>query len=143
MRCKYPFLAAMSALTAGCTVSSVFVDRSTGDEYKGQSVGSIYATQGQLSAEIEGESYTGSWAYMSSGGSTTMGTGSVVSSSGEVAVGTLSGFAVSAAGRGVVNMKGDKGSLIRCVYDWNEWSSSGIGECERSDGRKYDLRLKL
>lgn len=127
----------------GCSVTATLVDRSTGIEYRGKSVGNVYASEGRLQSEIDGETFIGSWSYMATGGSSTIGSGSVITSSGTSAVGTISAFDISAAGRGVVNMKGDNGSLIRCVYDWNEWSSSGIGECERNDGRKYDLRLKL
>ena len=58
------------------------------------------------------------------------------------AFGSLSAFGIPTGGKDTVNMKGEKGSLIRCVYEWNDWTVSGIGECERNDGRRYDLRLK-
>jgi hypothetical protein len=138
-----PIVLFLAASLSGCTVSSTFVDRNTGVEYFGKTLGAAVSSEGRLQAEIEGERYIGSWVYMADGGSAVIGTGTVISSSGQSAAGAVSGMSMSAAGRGVVNLKGDKGSLLRCVYNWNEWSSSGIGECERSDGRRYDLRLKM
>lgn len=135
-------ITAFFVFLSGCTVSSVFVDRTTGSEYRGKTIGGVYSSQGRLTAEIEGEVFDGSWAYMSSGGNVTLGSGTVTTSGGSSAFGTVSAFGMSTAGKGIVNMRGSKGRLIRCVYEWNEWSSSGIGECERSDGRRYDLRLK-
>jgi hypothetical protein len=129
-------------LLSGCAVSSTFIDRSTGTEYRGKTLGGTLSSLGELQAEIEGEAYQGSWVYMASGGSVIAGTGTTVTSSGSTAFGSLSAFGIPTGGKGTVNMKGEKGSLIRCVYEWNDWTSSGIGECERNDGRRYDLRLK-
>ena len=76
------------------------------------------------------------------GGGVAVGTSTTVSSGGSTSFGTLSALGMPSGGKGTVNMTGNKGSVIRCVYEWNDWTSSGIGECDRNDGRRYDLRLR-
>jgi hypothetical protein len=62
--------------------------------------------------------------------------------SGTAAFGTATGVAVSAHGNGLINMRDMAGSYIRCVFSFNGLSNTGIGECQRNDGRQYDLRIK-
>ena len=133
----------VSVITCGCSAMATFVDRTSGTAYQGRSIGSVYSSEGQLVASIDGENYSGSWVYMSGDGNITLGTGTAIASNGAAAFGNFTGIGLSTKGNGVVNMKGDAGSVLRCVYNWSEMSSSGIGECERNDGRRYDLRLKL
>jgi tetratricopeptide (TPR) repeat protein len=57
--------------------------------------------------------------------------------------GTGNSFSVnsSAQGNGLLNMTGSNGSFIKCVFDYNKSSNSGIGKCQRNDGRIYDLTI--
>jgi hypothetical protein len=135
-------LLSLLVLLSGCAVSSTFIDRSTGVEYRGKTLGGTLSSEGKLQAEIEGEVYSGSWLYMASGGSVITGTNTTVTSSGSTGFGTLSALGLPTGGKGAVNMTGNNGGLIRCVFEWNDWTATGIGECERNDGRRYDLRLK-
>jgi hypothetical protein len=138
---RFSFLV-LALLLSGCTVSSTFIDQRTGAEYQGKTLGGTLSSEGRLQAEIDGEIFQGSWVYMASGGGVAVGTSTTVSSGGSTSFGTLSALGMPSGGKGTVNMTGDKGSVIRCVYEWNDWTSSGIGECDRNDGRRYDLRLR-
>ena len=47
----------------------------------------------------------------------------------------------SAQGNGLLNLTGSNGSFIKCMFDYNKSSYSGIGQCQRNDGRIYDLTI--
>ena len=38
-------------------------------------------------------------------------------------------------------MTGSDGSFIKCAFDYNTTSKSGIGKCQRNDNRLYDLTV--
>jgi len=42
----------------------------------------------------------------------------------------------------MVNIRNDAGQFIRCVFDFSGLTNTGIGECQRNDGRQYDLRIQ-
>lgn len=138
-------LSHVSALTltlalGGCAASATFVDRTNGDEYAGKTGGTAHG-DGEISALIEGVSYAGHWIVSASGGGFSLGTG-FASSGHATAFGTSTGIGISAQNNGLINMKAADGQLMRCVFEFNGLSNHGIGECERNDGRQYDLRIK-
>lgn len=95
-------------------------------------------SQGKLSAVIENERYKGEWTYSASGGGFTIGSMQVIGSSGvNNAFGTAPTIPMS--GNGLIIMKGDKVSYIRCVYNFSEWSDTGVRRCRRNDGKLFDI----
>jgi len=64
--CSVGFLAGCAALRPA---TLTFVDRSSGNEYLGRTAsGTVGRSAGELSAAIEGSTYTGHWIYTPSGG---------------------------------------------------------------------------
>jgi hypothetical protein len=118
----------------------IFIDRTDGQEYAG-STGGTMSGDGDISAMIEGTSYSGHWIYSASGGGYSLGTASAYSG-GTSAFGTGTALGVSAQGNGLINMRSASGQFMRCVFNFNTLSNRGIGECLRNDGRPYDLRIK-
>lgn len=45
----------VALLLSGCAVSSTFIDRSNGMEYRGKTLEGTLSSEGKLQAEIEGE----------------------------------------------------------------------------------------
>lgn len=137
-------LLGIASLLSGCvavwpSARITLVDRTNGEEYGG-TTSSTGRTEGDLSAVVEGANYSGHWIYSANGGAYTIGSG-ITFARGAAAVGTGSALAVSAQGNGLVNMRDPTGRFIRCVFNFNGFSNSGIGECQRNDGREYDLRI--
>lgn len=126
-------------LLCGCAATVTLVDRTNGQEYTGKT-GGTGRSEGGLTAVIEGSTYTGHWIYSASGGAYSLGTG-VAFAHGTTAVATGSAIAVSAQGNGLIDMRDGAGHFIRCVFSFNAFSNTGIGECQRNDGRLYDLRV--
>jgi len=124
-------------LLSGCSVSSTFIDRQTGVVYAGRTVGGTYGSQGRIEAVIEGEKVSGQWTYMV-GGTSTSGIAPVNTGAAPV-VSVVTGS--SSAGKGLANLRGDKGSVFRCIFEWSAWTGSGIGECSRSDGETNEVWL--
>lgn len=131
-------------LLSGCAASLKFIDQQTGDVYLGKS-GSTLGNSGDVHALIDGESYVGEWIYSPDGGGYTLSTG-VATASGSggyaTATGTSMGITASAKGDGMLHMKGSAGHAIRCVFTFNSMSDTGIGSCQRNDGRGYDVTIK-
>ncbi len=132
---------AVSALLCGCAATVTLVDRTDGQEYVGRTIGGTATSEGKLSVLVQGSTYTGHWIYSASGGGYSLGTG-VAFAPGATAVGTASAVALSAQGNGLIDMRNEAGKFIRCVFSFNGFSNTGIGECQRNDGRLYDLRIK-
>lgn len=95
-------------------------------------------SSGDVTLTINGKTYTGRWVYVSGSGSLNLATATVVSGS---HVGSTTGMAVGlpSGGNGTMNLKAPDGSTLRCVYDYSEWSSSGVGVCQGNDGEVYDV----
>lgn len=134
-----PLCLVAAGLLCGCAATATFVDRTNGQEYTGKT-GGTGRSEGSLTAVIEGSTYTGHWIYSASGGAYSLGTG-VAFARGTTAVGTGSAIAVSAQGNGLIDIRDGAGHFIRCVFTFNAFSNTGIGECQRNDGRLYDLRI--
>ncbi|MEO8998340.1 MAG: hypothetical protein ABI227_05910 [Rhodanobacter sp.] len=124
----------------GCAANLTFVDRTTGQEYVGKTGGTM-SGDGNVTAAIEGEQYAGTWIYEPSGGGYSLTTAGAISG-GQAAYGQAVGVGISAHGNGLLNMRADSGHFLRCVFTFNAMSNHGIGECQRNDGRPYDLRVK-
>ncbi len=137
---RFTFLSFVAAgLLCGCAATTTFVDRTNGQEYTGET-GGTGRSEGSLTAVIEGSTYTGHWIYSARGGAYSLGTG-VAFAHGTTAVGTGSAIAVSAQGNGLIDIRDGAGHFIRCVFSFNAFSNTGLGECQRNDGRLYDLRI--
>lgn len=139
MRARNLVLSISMALSA-CSANLTFIDRTTGNEYKGKT-GSTVGNDGEMTAAIEGIEFAGSWIYSPSGGGYSIGSAFGTSGSAS-AVSTGSAVHVSAQGNGLMNMRAASGEFMRCVFNFNTMSSTGLGECLRNDGRQYDLRIK-
>ena len=132
-------LAVSCAFLTGCAVNLQFIDRATGERYSGVT-GSTYGSTGSAQAEIDGDHYAGDWIYSSSGGGYSL--SNAWASSG-TATATASGMGtfMSAAGSGMMNLSSDK-HRVRCVFNYNTFSKTGIGQCQREDGKAFDLLIK-
>jgi len=148
-----------ASIFGGCQSNArlTFIDKSTGDLYTGETGATYRASNGNVSALIENDTYSGIWSYQASGGSyslvsaNSVSTGSGQASDGYNTVnasgtsynyGTMSTSTRSAQGDGLINIKGFSGAFIRCVFTFNTRSSSGLGQCLRNDGREYDLTIQ-
>jgi hypothetical protein len=139
------YILAFLALTlSGCAASLKFIDRETGAVHLGLT-GSTASQSGELTASIEGEDYKGDWIYSPRGGGYSLGTSTATAyGPGGVATGTGTSFGVveSASGNGMINMWGSNESYVRCVFTFNSFSDTGIGECVRNDGKYFDLTIR-
>jgi hypothetical protein len=72
----------------------------------------------------------------------TVNTSSYGSSGYTTGTGTFTGVSPAMSGNGLITMKSDRGSFMRCVFSYSSWSSTGIGQCERNDGKSFDLIIK-
>jgi hypothetical protein len=114
-------VAPLLALLAGCAVSPMLVDRNTGRHYAGRSTGTLQTRSGEIETRIDGEKFSGVWAYIPEG-----------------FVGT------SESGKGSVTMNGDRGSILRCFFVYKStFSGKGIGDCAHTDGRSFELKIRL
>ena len=139
-------LAAM--LLSGCAAQLTFIDRTDGKIYTG-TTGGTQGSSGEASANIGGKSYSGPWIYSSVGGGYSLGNfSSTTTAMGRnihataFNTGTSSALLVSAQGNGLINLHSDNGSFIRCVFNFNTMSNTGIGQCRRNDGREYDFTAR-
>lgn len=133
------------ALLSGCAANISLIDRTTGNSYSGKTIGAALGGNGEIQANVEGTEYKGTWTYSATGGSLSLGSATTSAyGSGGYATAFSSGNSmnISAQGKGLINMKSSDGRFIRCVFDFNEWSNSGIGECQRNDNRLFDLTVK-
>ncbi len=130
---------------AGCTGSGAatmtFIDRTNGQTFVGSTLGRTTSGQGQMMVDIEGFSYTGQWIYAANSGGVSAVSGSAFGKGG-AAFGTATGISISAVGGGLITMRTEYGNAIRCGFNFNSLSNTGYGECERNDGRQYDLMIK-
>ena len=136
------------AVLSGCAAQLTFIDRTDGSIHLGTS-GSTASSGGEASVMIAGVLYKGPWVYSARGGGYSIGnafgSATVVMPSGtSTAFGAASSTALiaSAQGNGLINLRADNGTFMRCIFSFNSLSSSGIGQCQRNDGREFDLTIK-
>ena len=135
-------------LLSGCAAQLSFIDRKDGQIYSG-TTGGTAGSGGEALVNIGGKDYKGPWIYSANGGGYSVGNFSSNSTATAGAYratafssGSSSALFISAQGNGLINLYSDKGSFIRCVFNFNTLSNTGIGECRRNDGREYDLTLR-
>jgi len=75
-------------------------------------------SSGEAALTLKGKKYTGRWVYMSG-----------------------DPFAPPGAGTGTMNFTAPDGSSLHCMFQYSEWSRSGVGVCEASDGEIYDVQI--
>lgn len=142
-------------LLSGCAAKLSLIDRSNGTIHLG-TTGSTAASSGEASVAIDGVKYSGQWVYSQNGGGYSLGTGfangtsngTITGSGGTAFVNSnsqqtvvTSNYIASAQGNGLINLRADNGSFIRCVFSFNSMSNSGLGQCARNDGREFDLTI--
>ena len=134
-------------LMTGCSAKLTFIDNTDGKAYIGH-VPSATSSTGQATALIGGVQYSGPWVFSAQGGGVSVGFSNVsgtafsgARSGSFFGSGSSFGISDSAQGNGLLNMQGVDGSFIKCVFDYNKSSNSGIGKCQRNDGRIYDLTI--
>lgn len=153
---RQTIIALVFALLSGCAAKLNFIDRSNGEIHIG-TTGGTSGGSGDATATIDGVKFSGPWIYSASGGgyslsnfsSTSSATGTATSGLSTATThgfgstnGSMSTFAVSAHGNGLINLRGENGMYMRCVFSFNTMSNTGIGQCLRNDGREYDLTIK-
>jgi hypothetical protein len=147
---KRVFCLALTLALTGCAAKLNFIDRTDGTIHVG-ATGSTTSGSGEATVAINGTSYSGPWIYSSSGGGYSLAnfgttTTAVGGNTGGIGVasstGNVSAVTLSAQGNGLINLKADNGSFIRCVFSFNSLSNTGLGQCLRNDGREYDLTIR-
>jgi len=142
---KYVLVVMSALFLAGCAASLRFIDQEDGAVYLGKT-GATMGSSGALTAQIEGEQYEGEWIYSPRGGGYTLGTSSATAYGSQggfaSAHGTSTAVHTSASGSGLITMRSSGGSFMRCVFDFNTNSDTGVGQCQRNDGRLYDVMIK-
>jgi hypothetical protein len=116
---------------SGCTITPTFTERSTGQMYSGRTTGAMFNNDGRIEVNIDGENFSGNWTYMPGG---------TAGSSSSTLGGSKAGFG---SGKGLANLRGEKGSSLRCVFEFNSSSATGIGECMHGDGRVFDVTMRM
>lgn len=51
------------------------------------------------------------------------------------------GLMMPTNGNGQASLTAADGSHIRCVFSYNEWYETGMGECQGNDGEMYDVQI--
>lgn len=103
---------------------------------QGTAAGSL-SSSGKLTVALEGKTYAGEWVYQPQGG--TIGFGTAYSGT-SVATGTMFGAPMS--GGGMAHLSEPGGSSLRCQFTYSDWSGTGVGQCQRNDGKLYDMVIK-
>lgn len=133
---------AASLLAAACSHNVVMLGRESGAIGIGSAAASM-GNSGTLSVELLGETYSGPWVFMSNSGS--VGYGLINAYGYGANAGAVSGsattFSQSTDGRGTVLMSAPSGATLRCEFDYNSWTSTGLGVCEHSGGEVFDLQI--
>jgi hypothetical protein len=124
----------------GCGHNLYFTGRTTGATASTTITTSPGHPSGEMTLELEGKVYRGRWLYMSGGGSVSLAT---MTATNGVRSATATGSAIGMPmqGNGSIILAAQDGSTLRCVFNYSEWSSSGIGECQDNLGETYDLQI--
>lgn len=135
-------------LLSGCSAQLTFIDRADGKKYSGATGATSMRKSGDVTADIAGQAYAGEWIYVPNGGGFALATGTA-NATAFGSAGFASGFGSTSSttallptqGNGLITLR-NEANAIRCVYNFNEWGNTGVGACERTDGRVYDLMIK-
>src|SRR3954466_10941325 len=124
----------VALLLAGCAHNIYLVGRSSGATGTAKVPGG--SNNGDITIVMAGKEYKGQWVYMQTGGS--LGLASATAFSGTqsaAATGTFVGLPTG--GNGNVIASAADGSALRCVFDYSEWSATGVGVCQDNKGETY------
>ncbi len=138
--CPRLLLALASILLAGCSHTLIVTGRQSA--VTGQAIVTQVPGQnsGTLTLVLGGKTYSGRWLYMAGGGSVSLASATAFSGV-HSATATGVGFAAPMSGNGSVILSAQDGDTLRCVFDYSQWSKTGIGECEDNHGDLYDLQI--
>jgi hypothetical protein len=128
-------LLAATVLLAGCSHQLVLYPRDVGPVGKG-----VANESGKkVSITLEDTVYLGTYVHDSGSAiiGNTFGVGSVGSS--VIQMSGLSTGYVPGTGNGQLFVRAQNGLSIRCEFTYR--SGSGLGVCQRSDGKQYDLQI--
>lgn len=135
------------SLLSGCGSRLTLVDRKDGSIHTGRTEG--VGGSGEGIVMIGNSEYRGPGIYQQTGGSYSIGnfnsSSTTITQRGMTtrsSFGTATNLAVPFEGKGLITMRSDGGKILRCVFSFNEFSNTGVGECSRNDGREYDLMMK-
>ena len=134
------FLVLTSILLASCSHTLLVTGRQstiTGQAVVTQAPGQ---NSGTLTLVLGGKTYSGRWVYMAGGGSVSLASATAFSGA-HSASATGVGFAAPMSGNGSIILSAQDGDTLRCVFDYSQWSKTGIGECEDNHGGTYDLQI--
>ena len=130
----------IAALLCGCERNLYLVDRKSGTTAHTTVTRGPGQFSGDLEITIEEKTYRGRWVAMAQGG--TVGFSNAVAFSGlqsATAFGTFAGAPMQA--NGTILASAADGSQLRCEYNYNDWGHTGVGVCQNSKGKIYDLQI--
>lgn len=100
----------------------------------GQGVAHGNGGKGDLSIDLEGKHYAGTWVAVSAGSIGLLQT---------YGAHPVTATAVSTSGQSTGNalLKADDVSGLRCEFQYSGWTKTGIGVCQGDGGRLYDMQI--
>lgn len=131
---------ALSLSLTGCSHNLYLVGRTNGTTGHAKIATRPGMGGGDVEISLGEKVYKGRWSYMESGGSLAFGTATAFLGARSA---TVSGTAVDlpTGGNGTILASSTDGLSLRCVFNYSEWNSSGIGECRDGAGQTYDLQI--
>jgi len=97
-------------------------------------------TSGDITLPLGPRVYSGRWVYMNGPGSVSIGTATAFSGT-QSATASAVGLGMPTSGQGSIIMASPDGGHMRCVFNYSQWSVSGVGECQDETGALYDLQI--
>lgn len=132
-------LMALAVPISGCGHSFYVVGRTTGTQGTARVV-TAGNHSGSISLDVAGKVYSGRWVYAPGGGS--VGVGTAIASSGmHIAMASNTMIGLPMGGDGSILASAADGSTIRCAFQYSEWGSTGVGVCQDSADKTYDLQI--
>ena len=134
-------LAAAITLSACAQTHTVYVtNRTTGAGGQTTVTSTPGHPSGEMSLQLNGKTYSGRWLYMAGGGSVALSTVTATSGA-HVANATGTALAIPTQGNGTIILSAPDGDSLRCVFDYSQWSKSGVGVCQDKAGGLYDVQI--
>jgi hypothetical protein len=139
MRARSVALLAAVAL-GGCSHALYVTARTTGVAGQTSITTAPGTPSGEISLSLGRKLYSGHWIYVAGPGSVSVASATAFSG---VHSATASGIGLGmpTSGHGSIIMSGPGEIYFRCVYEYSQWSSSGVGECQDETGESYDLQI--
>lgn len=134
------FVVAAAVLLSGCAHSLYIAGRTNGLTGSAKVTAGLGKKGGDITITLGGKEFQGRWIYMQTGGSLSFGTATAYSGTqGATANGTAIGLPTG--GNGSIIATASDGSTLHCVFNYSEWSSTGVGACQDNSGELYDLQI--